>query len=400
MEKEPIKANEIKKILLDYHAKKDYKIFESFPIISQDPTVMFTNAAITPFKHYFTNLNKSPRNYALIQKCFRMGGASELESVGNNPYSHTFFEMFGSGTFETNHTEIIRYLLELLDVLEIEKQRLYFTIPDDAEFENALAQNNINSSNVFIINNNDFFWQEWRFGKLGPVGKGLTTIYSRSNKRVLSVNQMIANPDQFIELLNLIYIYGKQTRESKIAPISNLGFDLGIGIERLTAVLQKCNTYQIDSIKPLVEIINVFSKDKDYKINELTVRIIADHLRAICVLINEGLKPSNKKQGYVLRKLIRRYLELVWISTDRDISMKKMIEKFCIQLIQCDDGKNSFSSSVIIKTIEKENKALNRIIKKAKSILEKQPDIPADILWNTYGLSQNLARSMVYEKKN
>lgn len=382
-------VQEIKAMLLQYHRERGYKIFRSFPLVSDDPTIMFVNATITPFKSWFTNPDEEPKNYALIQRCFRIGGANELDSVGVNPYCHTFFEMFGSGTFALSHMEAIQYLLELLDILGLEKQRLYFTIPNDSKFKSSLTINSIGQSHIFTLENNGVFWQEWRFGEFGPVGKGLTVIYSRSEEKVQSIGQMATDPDRFVELLNLIYVYGQEAQDGKAVPVPNPGFDLGLGIERLAAVLQGCDNYQINTIRPFVEIVVNFFRSQGYNLDETVTRILTDHFRAICVLIDEGLKPSNKKHGYALRKLIRRCLELAWYSAGQIVSTEILIERFCDQLGQC--GVQRTSRSIIVTIFKEESRALCKVIQKAKRILEKQPDVHPDVLWDTYGLSPKLA---------
>src|SRR3989344_8125754 len=136
-------VQEIKTTLLEFHKDRGYRLFESFPLVSADPTVMFINATITPFKSWFADDSAHSDNYALIQGCLRMGGASELNVVGINPYYLTFFEMFGSGTFHTTHDKAVSYLLELLAVFGIEKKHLYFTIPASKEFHAALKRSGI-----------------------------------------------------------------------------------------------------------------------------------------------------------------------------------------------------------------------------------------------------------------
>lgn len=384
-----ISVKDIKSILLQCHKERGYQLPDSFPIVSSDPTIMFVNATITPFKHFYSSDPEIQRyNYAFVQRCFRLGGASELDLVGTNPYYHTFFEMFGSGTFGINHREAIEYLLELLATLKIEQQRLYYTVPSRENFRSALVANGVSENHIFTLENNSTFWQEWKFGKLGPVGYGLTAIYSRSLETVNSVDQMALDIDRFVPFLCLIYVAWEETSDDRIIPITNPGFDLGIGIERLAAVLQKCNTYQIDSISPLVAVVTHYLSSVTSRVDEKITRIVADHLRAICMLIDEGVLPSNKKHGYALRKLIRRCLELVWNSAGQVILTEILIERFCDQLEQCSGQR--IPCSAIVNVVKEESQALYKVIQKAKRILEKQPDIHPDVLWDTYGLSSKL----------
>lgn len=390
MAEQVLSVEQIKTVLLEYHRKKGYKIFKSFPLVSDDPTVMFTNSTITPFKKWFTDSSIKPQNYALVQNCLRVGGADELNLVGFNPYYHTFFEMFGSGTFAVSHEEAIYYLLEIVDYLNFEKSRVYFTIPEEEEreFYKALRGNGIEQSHIFTLGDNDLFWQEWKFGKLGPVGRGLTVIYSQTDI-VRSVREMTEKPEQFVELLNLIHIYGQETEDGAIISVAQPGFDLGVGIERLAAALQGCNNYQIDSIGPLAEIVHGFLVNQGMGFDESIIRVCTDHLRAICILISEGLSPSNKEHGYVLRKLIRKFLEFVWIALGRIIQVETVVESFAERFNHC--GIQAKVSPLIVTTsVIEESLAFRRAISRGRNIVRRRSDIPSKILRDTYGISREL----------
>lgn len=394
--KSRISTKQIKSALLEFHRKRGYKIFDSFPLVSQDPTVMFVNATITPFKHYFI-YEERPDNFAFIQRCFRMGGASELKLAGCNPYYHTFFEMFGSGTFFANYQEAIIYLLELLDSLTLEREKTYFAVPDKKNFRNNLITNGVNPSRIFILKEKDIFWRNWNFGKIGPVGKGLTIIYSRSQEKISSLEQIIKGSDDFIELGNLIDIYGQKTKDSKIISVKNPGFEFAVGIERLAAAIQNCNNYQIDTILPLSQFISSFFQERECFPSEAKIRIFTDHLRAICVLIDEGLMPSNKLHGYVLRKLIRNTLKDYWIAFNQISSMEQLLKEFCYQFNQCSEEKISCQKVTLL--INQETKKFLIAIEKAKKVLKKNPHIPPAVLSNTYGLPRDLISIIVENEK-
>lgn len=385
-----LKVQEIKSRLLDFHKDRGYKVFDPAPIVSNDPTVMLLNATITPFKSCFTCSTTQPENYALIQGCLRMGGANELEDVGINPYYFTFFEMFGSGTFDTTHKKAVIYLLELLDELGIEKERFYFTVPTNGRFYEALRQNRVKKARIFQLTENDHFWQEWKFGVPGPVGHGLTVIFSRSSKRVVSVEQLTENQEQYVELLNLIHVHSQILPDGKLAPIPNSGFDLGVGIERLAAVIQGCNSYQIDTLLPLVKTAKDFLSAQKKDVNGAAARICADHFRAIYVLLAQGLIPSNKGRGYILRKLIRRFLETVWLSVNNPIPVLRLTQKMSAAF----EGKglavgiSRYDS--IPEKIQKEEKALLAILQRADKIIKQHPGVSSQVLHDTYGISKTL----------
>ena len=392
----------IKSALTEFHRNKGYRIFDSFPLISEDPTVMFVNATITPFKSWFTDGSIQPDNYALIQGCLRMGGASELDTVGVNPYYFTFFEMFGSGTFRTTHKEAVSYLLDLLVELGIEQQNLYFTIPAEQKFLEALKRNGIKEERVFQLSKNDYFWQEWKFGVPGPVGHGLTVVFSRSLERVESVEQLANNQDRYIELLNLIYIHSQSTSKGEVISIPNPGFDLGVGIERLAAVLQNCDSYHIDNISPLVETVREFLLMYNKKADEITARICADHFRAIYVLSAQGLTPSNKGPGYVLRKLIRRFLEAIWSFIGKPKSTRELTQHLS-EVFESQGSASGISGRIdVVDKVLGEEKSLSSIVQNTQKIIRKHPETSPQILYDTYGISRTilvLAQQNQYRKK-
>jgi alanyl-tRNA synthetase len=377
-------------MLLEFHKNRGYRVFEPFPLVSTDPTVMFVNATITPFKPWFVDGSIHPDNYALIQGCLRMDGASELNVVGINPYYFTFFEMFGSGTFHITHDEAISYLLELLSVFGIEKERLYFTIPDSKEFYLALRKNGIEEARIFKLLENNYFWQEWKFGVPGPVGHGLTVIFSRSSEEAQSVEQLAHDQNRYVELLNLIHVHSQSLPDGRLVPIANPGFDLGVGIERLVAVLQECDSYHIDTILPLIQVVNDFLFDQKGKPDDTVVRICVDHFRAIYTLLSQGLLPSNKGHAYVLRKLMRRFLETVWLSLGEPMPTLELIQRLSRVFESCGYVVGVSEYTNVADKMRKEETALLNILQKAKQIIRQHPDASPQTLYDTYGISKIL----------
>jgi len=261
-----------------------------------------------------------------------------------------------------------------------------------------LIANNIKPSHIFSLGSKKLFWQEWKFGKFGPVGSGLTVIYSRSSNQICSLNQIIKGSNEFIELANLINVYGQEMSDESIVPIKNPGFEFAVGIERLAATLQSCNNYQIDTISPLTRLVASFIKEKDCCPDDATVRLLTDHLRGICILTDEGLKPSNKRHGYVFRKLIRKTLERFWIITKQICSIEPLVKQFCSQFNQCSEEK--ISSTKVAEVVTEETKVFLIGIERAKKILKKNPTISNAVLLDTYGLSQTLIPVLEKEEKN
>lgn len=385
-------VQEIKTTLFEFHRSRGYKIFEPIPLVSIDPTVMFVNATITPFKSHFSDNTIKPENYALIQGCLRMGGASELEVVGVNPYYFTFFEMFGSGMFNTTHKKATIYLLSLLATLGIDEGHLYFTVPTNDNFHEALRQNGIEEARIFQLTENKHFWQEWKFGVPGPVGHGLTVVFARSSEKVKSVEQLAGDQDQYVELLNLIYVHSQSLPDGELVPISNPGFDLGVGIERLAAVLQRCDSYRIDTMLPLVRTAKTFLLEQGEEADDAVARICADHFRAIYALLAQGLVPSNKGHGYVLRKLIRRFLEVVWLSVGNPISTTELTQKLSVTFESGGLGAGVGRYYSVSGKVQEEETALLVILQRAGEVIRQHPEASPQTLYNTYGISRTLLK--------
>lgn len=381
----PKMTHEIVSAFLGYHQKRGYKIFKSFPLVSEDPTVMFVNATVTPFKRWYAEQSGPEGNFALVQKCFRLGDTSGLSLIETNPYYFTFFQMCGSGIFGIKHAEAVGYLLDvLLCVIGLKKEKLLFVAPDDTEFLPALKTNDIDEKNIFVIRENGFFWQEWRFGKLGLVGNGLTVVHSRSEQKA-SLQSMESDHDCYVDLLNLIYIYGQEAEDGRVIPIPHPGFDFGMGLERIASVMQGCDGYNIDSVKPLVDVVSQFASDRGLEMEIGTLRLLTNHLRSICLLSDEGVIPSNKKHGYTLRKLVRHLLELIWSKARITMPIDELVVSFAGQLGKCGLILRCPTSSICT-VIAEEAEALQRVIASAKNLLKHRPGISAEFLRDTHGL--------------
>lgn len=379
------KTENVKEKLLSFCEQKGLDIYDSFPVISQEKDLLFLNASVTPFKHLFLEEEYSEKNIALIQKCIRAGGrAYSLEEIKKSNYCNTFFEMFGSIFFNSNYCEVINFLFELLECINIDKNMFYFTIPfGNASFEEALLKNGIEMDRIFQIKGNDIFWTEWRFGKESLIGQGITLIYSRDNKLISSAEQLLHKEDVYIPLLNVISINAKE-EDGAVEAIKNQGFEIAIGIERLLAIKQGCNHYEIDSINNQFKCVENFFEKKNINIPQDELKVITDHLRTIGILIDENVVPSKNKQGYVLRKMIRTVIE-IFIIKGGEADINDLLINFY---------KNNYleaEMNAIVKIINEEEiifkNNIDKISKKLSSI--KMNDVQ---IRETYGISPNLLK--------
>lgn len=375
----------LKSELFDFHREEGFELYESFPLQSTDPTLLFTNATITPFKNRHIGL-ETPRNYALIQQCLRTGGATELEKIGVSKQCFTFFEMFGSGIFGCGHTEAVSYLIRMLEYLGINRDGLYFVIPPSRDFHQALLGCDFDESRIFFLESNSVYWVDWGFGSGGPIGKGITVVYSQCGNRPISVAEMELLPDNYIELLNLIHISAFE-RDGAVFPCSIPAFDLGVGIERLAAIVQDCSPYEIDTIAPIVRSVRRNLPEAE----ESKQRMLADHLRACLMIILDGCRPSNKKGGYVLRMLLRRCFEtssLVLKGWSGDTVLSMFAETIEIQE---KTSQHTIPRHEILATVERELSLFKGAVRNSIRALTKNPKMDDDQFRSTYGSSRSTA---------
>lgn len=375
---------QIKKTLLEYHKVRGFTLYESFPLLTKDPSVLFTNATITPFKHLFVAPDGTPENFALVQRCLRVGGgAGSPEAAYRDANYSSLFHMFGSGLFGTTIEFSVEYFLNMLTATGLSRENLRFTVPAGTPFYAALMACGIDSSAVFTISENGEFWQEWRFGKNDLVGKGLTAIYASRGQHASSVEEMARSPQRFVELGNLIHIYGK-TNGDELASIPHEGFDVGIGLERLTALLRGCTLYELTPLKELVDLVTSKLKVMGGRDPEPgTVRVATDHLRSIDALIQEGINPGKKQHEFVLRKLIRSLLETVWLFADRIVSTKEIIQAFA----ELDVPESAIRVSEVV---AEEEAIFLGTLKRGQRVLARNSSLSPEVLMDTYGIRQAL----------
>ncbi|MEK7145061.1 MAG: alanine--tRNA ligase-related protein [Patescibacteria group bacterium] len=375
---------QLRESLLEYHRIRDFVLYESFPLVTNDPTVLFTNATITPFKHFFENQDVTPHNYALIQQCLRVGGgAGGLETAQQDPNYSSLFDMFGCGLFNCTYSVAVKYFIDMLGHIGLSKAKLRFTVPETSHFTDALIKNGIENSSIFAINENGEFWQEWRFGKNGLVGNGLTAIFAREDHHVISIGEMVKNPLSFVEIGNLIHIHGK-AEDGKVVPVAHEGFEVGIGMERLVIALEGKTLYELS---PFRELVNIVAKCLNTlgvaDLDQGTLRVVTDHLRSIIALVREGVSPGNKQQAFVLRKLIRSVLEMIWLSVGQIVPSVEIVSAFA-------EFDSPGQSSLVLKIVNEEERVFRETLMRGKIFLTKNPLVTPEVLMDTYGIRSSL----------
>ena len=331
-EKNQLTAAEIRQQFLDFFKNKGHEIVPSAPIvIKNDPTLLFTNAGMNQFKDYFLG-NRKPEfpRIADTQKCLRVSGKhNDLEEVGVDTYHHTMFEMLGNWSFgDYFKVEAIAWSWELLtEVYKLDKSRLYVTVFEGDEKEGippskiALIewQKLVAEEHILYGNKKDNFWEMGETGPCGPCSE--IHVDMRSNEeRNATPGKDLVNKDhpQVIEIWNNVFIQYNRRKDGTLEDLPARHVDTGMGLERLVRVIQgKQSNYDTDLFtNTIYNVENITGKTYDFTDSKQAVafRVISDHIRAICFTIADGQLPSNTGAGYVIRRILRRAVQIARVA--------------------------------------------------------------------------------------
>ncbi len=318
-----MKSIEVRQQFLDFFAEKTHTIVPSAPmVIKDDPTLMFTNAGMNPFKEYFLgNAKPVAQRIADTQKCLRVSGKhNDLEEVGIDTYHHTFFEMLGNWSFgDYFKKEAIEWAWELLtEVYKIDPSKLYVTIFEGAAEEQIekdteafeIWKTLLPEDRILLGNKKDNFWEMGDQGPCGPCSEIHVDLRSEDEKQK-TPGAALVNQDHphVVEVWNLVFIEFNRKADGTLEKLPQKHIDTGMGFERLCMVLQnKTSNYDTDVFTPLIREIESLTKTT-YGKSETTdraIRVVADHLRTVYFAIADGQLPSNNGAGYVIRRILRR----------------------------------------------------------------------------------------------
>ncbi len=318
-----MKSIEVRQQFLDFFVEKTHTIVPSAPmVIKDDPTLMFTNAGMNPFKEYFLgNAKPVAQRIADTQKCLRVSGKhNDLEEVGIDTYHHTFFEMLGNWSFgDYFKKEAIEWAWELLtEVYKIDPSKLYVTIFEGAAEEQIekdteafeIWKTLLPEDRILLGNKKDNFWEMGDQGPCGPCSEIHVDLRSEDEKQK-TPGAALVNQDHphVVEVWNLVFIEFNRKADGTLEKLPQKHIDTGMGFERLCMVLQnKTSNYDTDVFTPLIREIESLTKTT-YRKSETTdraIRVVADHLRTVYFAIADGQLPSNNGAGYVIRRILRR----------------------------------------------------------------------------------------------
>ena len=307
-----MKAKQVRKTYIDYFRSKGHELVDSDSLVPQnDPSMLFTNAGMVPFKDVLLGVEKRPYTRAVSsQRCLRVGGKhNDLENVGYTARHHTFFEMLGNFSFgDYFKKETIAFAWELLtENYSIPAEKLWITVfKDDDESETIWREDiGVPAERISRLDEEDNFWT---MGDTGPCGPCSEIYYDHGPEIEGSPPAIGSDPgDRFVEIWNLVFTQFDRSQDGSLSPLPSPCVDTGLGLERMAAVLQdKHSTFETDLFTPLIKDAAKICGTKD--LNNPSLKVISDHLRASAFLVADGVSVSNEGRGYVLRRIIRRAL--------------------------------------------------------------------------------------------
>ena len=407
-----ILLTDVRKKFLEYFKKNNHQIVDSSNLVpNNDPTLMFTNSGMVQFKNVFTGLEKRPYKTATTsQKCVRAGGKhNDLENVGYTPRHHTFFEMLGNFSFGDYFKEqAIHHAWNLLTKdFGLPKEKLLVTVfHEDEDALNLWKKiSGLSENKIIKISTSDNFWS---MGDTGPCGPCSEIFYDHGDKLKGGIpGSPDEDGDRFIEIWNLVFMQFEQISKDKRIDLPKPSVDTGMGLERMTAVLQGTHdNYKIDHFQKIMDVSSDITKTS---IDDKTIashRVIADHLRASSFLIAEGILPSNEGRGYVLRRIMRRGMRHAHSLGSKDPVFYKLFETLLNEM------KSSYpelisGKELIVETLKNEEEKFSSLLERGMKILNENlnkvqnktlPGKEAFKLYDTYGFPLDLTADILRGK--
>jgi alanyl-tRNA synthetase len=404
--------SDVRKVFLEYFKNNNHQIVESSNLVpNNDPTLMFTNSGMVQFKNVFTGLEKKTfKTATTAQKCVRAGGKhNDLENVGYTPRHHTFFEMLGNFSFGDYFKEqaIIHAWNLLTKEFGLPKEKLLVTVyhEDNVSFDLWKKIAGLSDDKIIKISTSDNFWS---MGDTGPCGPCSEIFYDHGDKlKGGPPGSPDEDGDRFIEIWNLVFMQYEQISKEKRINLPKPSVDTGMGLERMTAVLQNTHdNYNIDHFK---KIMGTSAEILKSPIDDKTIashRVIADHLRASSFLIAEGILPSNEGRGYVLRRIMRRGMRHSHTLGSKEPIFYKLFD------VLLNEMKKSYpelsqGKDLIIETLKNEEEKFSSLLERGIKILDenlgkvKNKILPGDIvfkLYDTYGFPLDLTADILRAK--
>jgi alanyl-tRNA synthetase len=401
---------QIRQSFLDYFAKQGHQTVASSSLVpADDPTLLFTNAGMNQFKDVF--LGTEQRNYQRAvssQRCVRAGGKhNDLDNVGYTARHHTFFEMLGNFSFgDYFKNDAIRFAWEFLTVeLGLPKEKLLVTVYAEDDEAYGIWQNEIGLSEDKIIRiaTSDNFWSMGDTGPCGPCSE----IFYDHGEHIWGgpPGSPEEDGDRFIEIWNLVFMQFNRSADGTMAPLPKPSIDTGMGLERISAILQNVHSnYEIDIFQALIKAAADVVGTTD--LEDKSLRVIADHIRSCAFLIADGVMPSNEGRGYVLRRIIRRAVRHGYKLGADDIFFYKLVSALNTQMGEA-YPELAAQQPVIEKVLRVEEEQFAKTLDRGMQILNAAlADLEGSVipgqtvfkLYDTYGFPADLTADVAREQ--
>ena len=405
-----LSTNEIRKIYLDFFQEKGHTLVESASLVpADDPSLLFTNAGMVPFKDLLLGIETRKYTRAVSsQRCIRAGGKhNDLDNVGYTARHHTLFEMLGNFSFgDYFKEEAISFAWELLtERYKISPEKLWITVHenDDESEEIWIQKVGVDPSRVSRLDDEENFWTMGETGPCGPCSE----IYYDHGEHLQGDPPRLGNEpgDRFVEIWNLVFTQFDKDKDGNLNPLPNPCVDTGMGLERMAAVLQnEPNNFDTDILKGIVEEAGRLTNHDD--LTNPSLRVIADHLRAASFLIADGIIPSNEGRGYVLRRIIRRALRHAYKLEMKDPILVDLVP--ALEERMGDAYPFLVKNSEIIKAnLSKEEEQFSNTLEQGMQLLESEVknldgnEITGTVvfkLYDTYGFPVDMTADYAREK--
>ncbi len=404
-----MKSSEIRNAFLDYFAQQQHEVVSSSSLIpGNDPTLLFTNAGMVPFKEVFLGDEKRTYNRATsAQRCVRAGGKhNDLENVGYTARHHTFFEMLGNFSFgDYFKRDAIKFAWHFLtSVLGLPEERLWVTVhvSDDEAADIWLKEMGVSAARFSRLDEDNF----WQMGDTGPCGPCSEIFYDHGE-------DVPGGPpgsedddlDRYIEIWNLVFMQYERQPDGQLQALPKPSIDTGMGLERIAAVMQGVhNNYEIDIFQGLLTAAAQFTGCED--LSNKSLRVIADHIRSCSFLISDGILPSNEGRGYVLRRIIRRAVRHGYQLGQTKPFFYQLVDELAIQMGEAYDELNT-KRAQIKKVLLAEEEQFARTLEKGMAVLDLALEgvdgtiIPGNVifqLYDTYGFPTDLTNDIARER--
>ncbi|MFT4026916.1 MAG: alanine--tRNA ligase [Novosphingobium sp.] len=398
-------TNEVRRSFLDYFAAQGHEAVQSAPLVPyNDPTLMFVNAGMVPFKNVFTGLEtRDPPRAASSQKCVRAGGKhNDLDNVGYTARHHTFFEMLGNFSFgDYFKAQAITHAWTLLTRewgLPAEKLTATVYHTDDEAFELWRRIAGLPEERIIRIPTSDNFWS---MGDTGPCGPCSEIFYDHGEHiRGGPPGSPEEDGDRFIEIWNLVFMQFEQQADGTRIDLPKPSIDTGMGLERIAAVMQGVHdNYDIDTFRELIAASESLTGVRAEGESRASHRVIADHLRSTSFLLADGVLPSNEGRGYVLRRIMRRAMRHAHLLGAKEPLMHRLVPALVEEMGQAYPELGR-AQPLIEETLEREEVQFRRTLTNGLKLLDEATagmgeggELPGDTafkLYDTYGFPYDL----------